>query len=100
MQVAPAEIEALLISHPDVLDAAVVGVGLEDGNEVPRAYVVANKQKVSKQVINDLVKGNLADFKRLRGGIVFVDAIPKSPSGKILRRELRAIANKGSSPKL
>jgi len=100
LQVAPAEIEALLISHQDVLDAAVVGVRLEDGNEVPRAYVVANKQKVSKQVIDDLVKGNLADFKRLRGGIVFVDTIPKSPSGKILRRELRAIANKGSSPKL
>lgn len=93
---APAEIEALLLSHDRILDAAVIGVLAPDGsgNELPRAYVVADKSKISAQEIKDHVKSNLAQHKQLRGGVIWLDAIPKSPSGKILRRELRDLAKK------
>ena len=93
MQVAPAELEALLISHDDILDAAVIGVEGE-GTEVPRAYVVADPKKISEQQIKDFVKKNVAQYKQLRGGVVFLPEIPKSPSGKILRKDLRAAAKK------
>ncbi|KAF2749208.1 4-coumarate-CoA ligase-like protein [Sporormia fimetaria CBS 119925] len=95
LQVAPAELEALLLTHDKVLDAAVIGVDTEDGtNEVPRAYVVADKTKISEAEIKDFVKKNVASHKQLRGGVVFLDAIPKSPSGKILRKDLRVLAKK------
>ena len=102
LQVAPAEIEALLLSHDKILDAAVIGVSAPDGsgNELPRAYVVANKSKISEQEIKDFVKENLAQHKQLRGGVIWLEAIPKSPSGKILRRELRDAAKKEGKAKL
>jgi acyl-CoA synthetase (AMP-forming)/AMP-acid ligase II len=99
MQVAPAELEALLISHDDILDAAVIGVEAE-GTEVPRAYVVADPKKISEQQIKDFVKKNMAGYKQLRGGVVFMAEIPKSPSGKILRKDLRVIAKaEAAAPK-
>lgn len=91
LQVAPAELEALLLSHPDILDAAVIGVDWE-GTEVPRAYIVANRNKISAEKVIQFVKDNVASYKQLRGGVVFLNAIPKSPSGKILRKDLRAMA--------
>lgn len=105
LQVAPAELEAHLISHDLILDAAVIGVPAPDGsgNELPRAYVVADKNKMNEQQIKDFVKGSFAQHKQLRGGVVYLSAIPKSPSGKILRRELRLLAKKeekANGPKL
>ncbi|KAF8210299.1 4-coumarate-CoA ligase, partial [Mycena galopus ATCC 62051] len=98
LQVAPAELEALLISHPHILDAGVIGVFDEQqSTEVPRAYVVADKSVISAQAIQDFVKSRVASHKQLRGGVEFVAAIPKSPAGKILRKDLRAMA-KASSP--
>ena len=96
IQVAPAELEALLLSHDLINDAAVIGVPAPDGsgNELPRAYVVADKSTITEQQIKDYVKQNLAQHKQLRGGVIWLDAIPKSPSGKILRRELRELAKK------
>lgn len=96
LQVAPAELEALLLSHDLINDAAVIGVPDPDGsgNELPRAYVVADKSKISEQQITEFVRKNLAQHKQLRGGVVWLDAIPKSPSGKILRRELRELAKR------
>ncbi|KAH8819028.1 hypothetical protein F5884DRAFT_796 [Xylogone sp. PMI_703] len=93
LQVPPAELEALLLSHPQILDAAVIGVTMP-GTEVPRAYIVRappapGKPALSEDDVKEFVKGKVADYKQLRGGVVFVDAIPKSGSGKILRRELR-----------
>jgi 4-coumarate--CoA ligase len=82
IQVAPAELEALLISHPDIADAAVIGVEAE-GTEVPRAYVVADQKKMSAEKIASYVKENVASYKQLRGGVIFLDVIPKSPSGKV-----------------
>ncbi|KAH8708616.1 4-coumarate-CoA ligase-like protein [Phaeosphaeriaceae sp. PMI808] len=101
LQVAPAELEALLLNHPDILDAAVIGVGIENGtNEAPRAYVVADTKKISAQQITEYVKVHVANHKQLRGGVVFLDTIPKSPSGKILRKDLRIIAKRGQGAKL
>ncbi|KAF2639198.1 4-coumarate-CoA ligase-like protein [Massarina eburnea CBS 473.64] len=101
LQVAPAELEALLLSHEDILDAAVIGVLTEDGtNEVPRAYVVADQKKISGEQIREFVKRNVAGHKQLRGGVVFLDAIPKSPSGKILRKDLRVLAKREGGAKL
>ncbi|KAF8130042.1 4-coumarate-CoA ligase [Mycena galopus ATCC 62051] len=93
LQVAPAELEALLISHPHILDAGVIGVFDEQqSTEVPRAYVVADKSVISAQAIQDFVKNRLASHKQLRGGVEFVAAIPKSRTGKILRKDLRIMA--------
>jgi 4-coumarate--CoA ligase len=98
IQVAPAELEALLLTHPKILDAAVIGVDVP-GTEVPRAYVVSDGG-ITEQEIKDFVKGKVADYKQLRGGVVFMDVIPKSPSGKILRKDLRELAKKGPTAKL
>jgi len=98
IQVAPAELEALLLTHPKILDAAVIGVDVP-GTEVPRAYVVAEKG-LTEQDIKDFVKGKVADYKQLRGGVKFMDVIPKSPSGKILRKDLRELAKKEPQAKL
>jgi len=91
MQVAPAELEAHLLSHPDIQDAAVIGVDW-GGTEAPRAYVVADRTTISEEGIKGFVKEHMAPYKQLRGGVVFIDVIPKSPSGKILRKDLRALA--------
>ena len=95
-QVAPAELEALLISHSKINDAAVIGIQDDSqATEVPRAYVVKTPDtEVTAKEVADFVKENLASHKQLRGGVVFVDEIPKSPSGKILRREIRESAKK------
>jgi 4-coumarate--CoA ligase len=99
LQVAPAELEALLLSHELILDAAVIGVEHND-TEVPRAFVVADPKKISERSIQEFVKKNAASHKQLRGGVTFVEAVPKSPSGKILRRELRERAKKELQAKL
>lgn len=91
LQVAPAELEALLISHKKVNDAAVIGIRDESqATEVPRAYIVKQPgSNVQAQEIVEFVKANLASHKQLRGGVVFINEVPKSPSGKILRKEIR-----------
>ncbi|KAK2604622.1 hypothetical protein N8I77_007535 [Diaporthe amygdali] len=88
MQVAPAELEATLLSHPKIVDAAVIGVE-KDGTEVPRAYVVPGSKDLTSDQIAAWVDEKVANHKKLRGGVVLVDAIPKSPAGKILRKILR-----------
>ncbi|KAM7194445.1 putative 4-coumarate--CoA ligase [Naviculisporaceae sp. PSN 640] len=96
MQVAPAELEALLITHPGILDAAVIGVEGE-GTEVPRAYVVpVDRKGITENEIVEWVSEQVSNYKRIRGGVVFLDAIPKSPSGKILRKDLRELAKRQS----
>jgi 4-coumarate--CoA ligase len=93
-QVAPAELEALLLEHPAVADAAVIGLRMEDdGDEMPRAYVVLGPgekaQATAEEEIVRFVEERVARHKRITGGVVFVEAIPKNPSGKILRKWLR-----------
>jgi acyl-CoA synthetase (AMP-forming)/AMP-acid ligase II len=86
-QVPPAELEALLLTHPDVLDAAVVGMPHAEGGEAPKAFVVTARP-VDPGALMSWVAERVAPYKKVRA-VEFVDAIPKSPSGKILRRQLR-----------
>jgi acyl-CoA synthetase (AMP-forming)/AMP-acid ligase II len=89
-QVAPAELEAVLLGSPDVADAAVIGVLDERGDEVPKAFVVrAPGSAVTEDDVLAFVAERTAPYKRVRR-VEFLDAIPKAASGKILRRELRA----------
>ncbi|MCF2436610.1 4-coumarate--CoA ligase family protein [Streptomyces thinghirensis] len=89
-QVAPAELEALLLTHPGIADAAVVGAYNDDGNEVPHAYVVRQPAApdLSEGEIMMYVAERVAPYKRVRR-VTFVDGVPRAASGKILRRELR-----------
>lgn len=88
-QVAPAEVEAELLSHPQVADAAVVGRPDEAAGEVPVAFVVRQPgTEVDEAAVMAHMAGRLASYKQPRA-VHFIDAIPKSPSGKILRRLLR-----------
>jgi acyl-coenzyme A synthetase/AMP-(fatty) acid ligase len=88
-QVAPAELEALLLTHPQIADAAVIGVPDADGTERPKAFVVrAPGSALTGQQVVDFVAGQVAPYKKVRA-VEFLDAVPKSASGKILRRELR-----------
>lgn len=88
-QIAPAELEAVLLGHPQVMDAAVVGVRDDDGQEVPKAFVVAAPGSgLGPEEVIAFVAGQVAPYKKVRV-VELVDAIPKSASGKILRRELR-----------
>ena len=89
LQVAPAELEALLHHHPKIADAAVVGVPHDRLGEAPRAFVVRRDLLVSEKEIELYVRENLAKHKWLVGGVKFIEEIPKSASGKILRRTLK-----------
>ncbi|KAL5389743.1 hypothetical protein DPSP01_002235 [Paraphaeosphaeria sporulosa] len=93
-QVAPAELEGILLSHPSINDVAVIGVYEKDeATELPRAYVVPKdglgRTDDEKKAIVDWLGERVAGHKRLRGGVRWLDEIPKSASGKILRRMLK-----------
>lgn len=87
-QVAPAELEALLLTHPNIADAAVIPVIDADCGEVPKAIVVCRGPLTAEEVMA-FVEPHVAHYKRIRH-VAFADSIPKSPSGKILRRVLVA----------
>jgi acyl-CoA synthetase (AMP-forming)/AMP-acid ligase II len=98
-QVAPAQLEGLLLAHPAVNDVAVIGVYSEQrATELPRAYVVAAKGYSGgpglEKEVKEWLQQRVSPHKRLRGGIRFVDAIPKSAAGKVLRRVLAEQARK------
>ncbi|KAK7726168.1 hypothetical protein SLS53_009530 [Cytospora paraplurivora] len=119
-QVAPAELEALLLSHPMITDAAVIGskrTGTKyqasqlhefllrkrggeaaDMSYLRRAYVVPNTKGLTCEQISKWANGKVAVHKKLRGGVVLVEAIPKSPAGKILRKVLRDQAKAEKKP--
>jgi acyl-CoA synthetase (AMP-forming)/AMP-acid ligase II len=88
-QVAPAELEDVLLAHPAVADAAVVRSPDETAGEVPKAFVVRRPgaETVGAQELTSWVADRVAPYKRVRR-VEFTDAIPKSPTGKILRRQL------------
>jgi acyl-CoA synthetase (AMP-forming)/AMP-acid ligase II len=88
-QVPPAELEALIITHPAVADCAVIGIPDEEAGEIPKAFVALTPgAECTADELQEFVAGHVAHYKQVRE-VEFVDAIPKSPSGKILRRLLR-----------
>lgn len=99
-QVAPTELEGILLEHPDVRDAAVIGIDLpEEGTELPRGFIVlGNSSNIDIDIdtksaalkIKEWFDQQVSRYKQLWGGIVVIDKIPKSASGKILRRELKS----------
>ncbi|RVX72878.1 hypothetical protein B0A52_03231 [Exophiala mesophila] len=104
-QVAPPELEAVLMSHPNILDAAVIGIPAPSAidGELPRAYIVArNPAAADRSGIERYVSERLAKYKQLSGGIVFVESLPKTASGKYLKRHLRDLWKREShtAPKL
>lgn len=104
-QVPPADLEAVLLTHDDIVDSGVIGVYSEkEATELPRAYIVPRagasvlqsrvEREKFQQDVERWIRGKVARHKYLRGGVVCVEAIPKSAAGKILRKELRARAKK------
>jgi acyl-CoA synthetase (AMP-forming)/AMP-acid ligase II len=88
-QVPPAELEALIVTHPGVADVAVIGIPDDEAGELPKAFVVTKPGvTLTAEDIQDHVARHVATYKRIKL-VEFVDAIPKSASGKILRRMLR-----------
>ncbi|KAF5707140.1 4-coumarate ligase [Fusarium globosum] len=99
-QVAPSELEGHLLEHEGVLDCAVIRV-LRDGHEHAQAHIVRKKPDTTPESILSFMDKRLSPIKRITGGIVFTDAIPKSPSGKILRRLIKdGFASRDPSPRL
>ena len=102
-QVTPSELESKLIHHPLVREAAVIGVwNADEATEVPRAFVALrdNTQKQDQMRVARSISGFVAErvsnYKRLRGGVVVVDALPKNPTGKILKKALKEVEVAGS----
>ncbi|KAF8313574.1 acetyl-CoA synthetase-like protein [Clavulina sp. PMI_390] len=100
-QVSPVEVENVLLTHPQVLDVAVAGVKeARTGDEPPRAYIVPRDPALLRPGakfepdVYQWVQDRLAHYKQLRGGVYTIPAVPKSPAGKMLRRELRDRAAK------
>ncbi|EAL65024.2 4-coumarate-CoA ligase [Dictyostelium discoideum AX4] len=93
-QVPPAELEALLLSHPKVADACVVGLSKGDMGEVPRGFVVIKQnESLTEKELLDWAHPKIANYKHFRGGIFFIPAIPKSATGKLLRKNLKDFNN-------
>lgn len=92
-QVSPVELENILLQHPGVSEAAVIGIDVpERATELPLAFVVPQPNLVeplTERMIQDYISGKVVKYKRLEGGVKFVQNIPKAASGKILKSILR-----------
>ena len=85
--------ENLLISHPAILDAGVIGVPDPRAGELPKAFVVRKPdERITEEEIGKFVEERVAPHKALRGGVQFIDQIPRALSGKILRRQLKELS--------
>ncbi|KAL6694562.1 hypothetical protein J3F84DRAFT_47583 [Trichoderma pleuroticola] len=100
LQISPTEVEALLLRHPCIADACVVPIPNDSAGELPLAFIVpspadkAEDERVLRQKIHAFVNSELSEYKRLAGGIEFLEALPKSASGKTKRGEMKERAKK------
>ncbi|XP_014291593.1 uncharacterized protein [Halyomorpha halys] len=92
-QIAPAELENILQRHPGVLESCVVGkTCIEQGGDLPAAFIIKRPGwNLTEEELHSYISENVIDEKKLRGGIFFVDSIPKNPVGKVLRYELKKL---------
>ncbi|XP_037782771.1 probable 4-coumarate--CoA ligase 3 [Penaeus monodon] len=93
LQVSPSELEDILLRHPGVADVGITAVDDERAGEVPRAYVVRRNQDLSEKDLHAFLGSRVAPHKQLAGGIRFVEELPKNPTGKLLRRQLKKMAD-------
>ncbi|CAI9757355.1 unnamed protein product [Fraxinus pennsylvanica] len=99
-QVSPAELEHLLQSIPEIEDAAVIPYPDEEAGQIPMAYIVRKPgSNIPGAQIMDLIAKQVAPYKKIRR-VAFINSIPKTPAGKVLRKELINLANSSTSPKL
>lgn len=95
LQVSPTELESLILEVEGVADVAVVGIPDTLAGELPRAYIVLKPgAKVEEKDITGHVDPKVAAYKKLGGGVRFIDSIPRNPSGKVLRNELKVLGEK------
>lgn len=87
------EVEALLLTQPKIKDCGVIGKPDELAGELPLAFVVKDDPNLTETEIVKYIHEKASPAKRLHGGVIFIDEIPKNPSGKILRRQLRQLLN-------
>jgi 4-coumarate--CoA ligase len=93
-QVPPAELEGLLLTHPKIIDCGIIGIPDERAGELPFAFVVKHPNaQITESEVKEFVEKHASNSKWLRGGVKFINEIPKNPTGKILRRELRELYN-------
>ncbi|XP_026331135.1 probable 4-coumarate--CoA ligase 1 isoform X2 [Hyposmocoma kahamanoa] len=94
-QVSPTEIESIIMELPEVADVAVVGIPDPLAGEIPKAFVVLKpNDKLAEKQVYDVVAGKLVKYKRLEGGVVFLESIPRNAAGKIMRNELKVLGAK------
>jgi len=89
--VAQAELEEILRSRPDIDDATAVGVPDDTAGEVPRAFVVPGRPCISEEDVKRFGAAKVSEHEQMKGGVQFLTAIPKSPSAKILLRQLKGV---------
>ena len=96
LQVAPAELEDILRQHPKIADVGIIGIPDAKKGQVPFAFIVKKqglKEDLQETDIHDFLSDKVADYKYLAGGVRFMDALPYSPAGKILRKDLLELFN-------
>lgn len=92
-QISPSEIESFLITSSDIKAACVIGIPDETCIDLPAAFIIQNTESTITEIqVFDMVANHFADYYKLRGGVYFVDALPMTPSGKMLGRKVREIA--------
>ncbi|KAF2880010.1 hypothetical protein ILUMI_26169 [Ignelater luminosus] len=96
-QVPPAELGLILLTHPKIKDAGVVGLPDELAGELPLAFIVRKNKSLTEDDVENYIAGQVSPQKHLRGGVRFVNEIPRNPSGKILRRKLRDLLRQQKS---
>jgi len=94
LQVSPSELEDVLIKMEGIADVAVAAAPHADLGEAPRAFVVRKSGSlISEQDVHHFLETRVAKFKQLQAGVIFVQQIPKSAAGKILRKDLKNLTN-------